>query len=83
MVFDDTRVEPYNTANLEEDWFGGIKPMQEFERTNSAYILLYERSTPVDVIEVSNGEARISEAVSFATIEGGAWMGKGSRRGVE
>lgn len=63
MVFDDKRVEPYNIDDLEKDCFGGkfvpeafdngMKPMQEFDRPNSAYMLLYERSTPVSVSEAS------------------------------
>ncbi|XP_024517218.1 probable ubiquitin carboxyl-terminal hydrolase FAF-X isoform X1 [Selaginella moellendorffii] len=56
IAFDDKRVEPYDVNDLEKDCFGGkysvdvydnfLKTMspQDFDRPNSAYMLLYERS---------------------------------------
>ncbi|GBG68283.1 hypothetical protein CBR_g2830 [Chara braunii] len=55
MAFDDKRVEPYDISDLEKDCFGGKYTVevydnflkttspQEFDRPNSAYMLLYER----------------------------------------
>ncbi len=50
--FDDTNVEPWDPATLENDCFGGkFRPegaTQEYDRPNSAYMLIYERIQPVD-----------------------------------
>ncbi|XP_057829363.2 uncharacterized protein LOC131040449 isoform X2 [Cryptomeria japonica] len=56
MSFDDKQVQPYDLKNLERDCFGGKYTMdvydnflktnapQEYDKPNSAYMLLYERS---------------------------------------
>lgn len=56
IAFDDKHVEPYDANDLEKDCFGGKYSVdvydnflktttpQEFDRPNSAYMLLYERS---------------------------------------
>ncbi|KAH9300739.1 hypothetical protein KI387_012322 [Taxus chinensis] len=56
MSFDDKQVQPYDLKNLERDCFGGKYTMdvydnflktnapQEYDKPNSAYMLLYERT---------------------------------------
>lgn len=56
IAFDDKHVEPYDVNDLEKDCFGGKYTVdvydnflkttapQEFDKPNSAYMLLYERS---------------------------------------
>ncbi|KAG7672415.1 putative Ubiquitin carboxyl-terminal hydrolase 24 [Nannochloris sp. 'desiccata'] len=51
-LFDDTSVDPWDPVTLEEDCFGGkFRPdgsTQEYDRPNSAYMLIYERIQPVE-----------------------------------
>jgi hypothetical protein len=61
LVFDDQRVEPYDISHMERDCFGGKYStevwdhpaqqyaQQEYERPNSAYMVLYERRLKVSV----------------------------------
>jgi len=71
--FDDNKVEPWDVANLDRDCFGGKSAvevfdnatqqhvMQEYDRPNSAYLLVYERTKPQE-----------SDVQPPATAEGGA-----------
>jgi len=57
-LFDDTSVDPWDPVTLDEDCFGGkFRPegsAQEYDRPNSAYMLIYERVQPVEEGKVGN-----------------------------
>jgi ubiquitin C-terminal hydrolase len=60
--FDDTSVDPWDPVTLGEDCFGGkFRPdgsTQEYDRPNSAYMLIYERIEPVVEEEQVDGKER-------------------------
>lgn len=67
--FDDRYVEHYNIENLKSDCFGGEtvyswgSGSQNFTQTKNAYMLIYERTTPLVVLsgESNDSEMRISK----------------------
>ena len=75
LVFDDTRVAPYDIANLEADCFGG-KPEVEgggsiemdcFDRPNSAYMLVYEKTAAPTSGEDSGASGQQAPAPAAAS----------------
>ncbi|MCO5596319.1 hypothetical protein L7F22_050380 [Adiantum nelumboides] len=72
IAFDDKNVEPYDAKDLEKDCFGGRYTVdvydnfskttapQEFDRPNSAYMLLYERSSVEPVSACSPAQTAMS-----------------------
>jgi ubiquitin C-terminal hydrolase len=69
-LFDDTSVDPWDPVTLDEDCFGGkYRPdgsTQEYDRPNSAYMLIYERIEPVE-----DEAAEKSAAAAVAAAGGG------------
>ena len=69
-LFDDTSIEPWDPVTLEQDCFGGkFRPdgsTQEYDRPNSAYMLIYERVQPVEEEKIGNDVAEKSIATAVA-----------------
>uniref|UniRef100_A0A061RL24 Ubiquitin carboxyl-terminal hydrolase 9/24 n=2 Tax=Tetraselmis sp. GSL018 TaxID=582737 RepID=A0A061RL24_9CHLO len=81
-IFDDTNVEAWDPSNLDRDCFGGRSVtevydsnakqnvLQEYDRPNSAYLLVYERTNPIcGEAGGSGGAGTAPEAVISAAEE--------------
>ena len=79
LCFDDTRVTPYDVSQLEADCFGGKiesvgqdgNPI-EYDRPNSAYMLVYEKCQRVE------SEAMVLEAPAHRSASQGVFLQGGA-----